>query len=113
MLSHEQYLKKFNEKWNEEYSVLGIYVKSNVPILVRHNLCGREYEKVAFEALRYGCKHCAREILEMNLLSGGITKTQEQFKKDLAERFNGEYELSGEYKKNKHRVKLKHNICGK
>lgn len=57
-------LKKTQEKfedelfnlYNGEYTVLGEYVNSKTPILIRHNKCSREYETLPLSILRnHGC----------------------------------------------------------
>ncbi len=111
MLTHVEFVKRFNEKWNGEYSLIGTYIKSEVPILFKHNKCGRVYEKFPHEALRYGCKECAKLIKQMNLLDGGLTKTQEQFTKELKEKFGDEYAVVGRYEHYKKKIKLHHSVC--
>jgi hypothetical protein len=73
-MNHNEYVIKFNNKWQGEYEIIGTYLKSNLLILIKHNNCGRTYEKIASEALRYGCKECWMGKKAENLLDGGITK---------------------------------------
>ncbi|MCR4436174.1 MAG: hypothetical protein QHH06_10375 [Clostridiales bacterium] len=115
MLTHEKYLERFNEKWKGEYTLIGTYVKSDVPILLRHNKCGMEYEKPANEALRYGCKYCADR--SKNLIKGlpehGKQRRIAEAKSKFLSFLGNEYELLSEYTGCKDRVSLRHLSCGR
>lgn len=52
----EEFEKEISIKYGKEYTLLGKYEKSNLPILVRHNKCGTEwYIRPANLLNGYGC----------------------------------------------------------
>lgn len=42
-LTQEEFVQKVYEKYGNEYTVLGEYVHSQKEILIRHNICGKEF----------------------------------------------------------------------
>ena len=112
MLTHKEYEDRFNDKWGSKYSLLSKYKKSTSPVLVRHNECGKEYNKQASEALRYGCKDCARKK-SLNKAHKMQTKKHKKFIKDINELVGDEYTVLSKYKNSRTPVKIKHNVCGK
>lgn len=54
-----------NNKYPNEYTVLGEYVNNTTPILVRHNKCGHEWEVSPKTLLRhYTCPNCNKSLGE-------------------------------------------------
>lgn len=93
---------------SNEYKVIGEYLNTDTPILMKHSVCGNEFKMIPDVFLRGSrCPKCAIE--NRALLR---TKTTEDFRKEVKELTNGEYELIGEYINCREKVKLKHNLCG-
>ena len=42
--SHDQFILDVKAKYNDEYTVLGLYINNKHKILIRHNVCGNEYD---------------------------------------------------------------------
>lgn len=106
----ESYAREVNRLSGGNFTVLGHYVRGNIKILVRHNVCGSEYEIVASALLghlRRGhepCKHCAIENTKI---------TREQFIERISEIFGDEYVLVGEYNGYTQHTQIKHVSCGR
>jgi uncharacterized protein YozE (UPF0346 family) len=37
--------ERSNSKYNSEYTIIGDYINNSTPILIKHNICGTEYEQ--------------------------------------------------------------------
>ena len=79
--SQEWFEEKLNEKYPNEYDILGKYIKKKEPIKIRHRTCGYEWETtpdglLSSKANRPTCPKC----------SGVYHYTDEEYKKLLAER---------------------------
>ena len=94
------FTKELEEKYGKEYEVLGEYINSRTHIKIRH-ICGHEYDVTPDNILRgKGCPKCRN------------TRNTDQFKKDIFERFGGEYEVLSEYEHINKEVKFLHKMCG-
>ena len=87
-----------------------------MPVLVKHNTCGREYEKVASEALRYGCSDCAnkkaastRYVLDIN----NKPQTLDTFVSRLHDSFGERYSYVSGYKAIGQMARFRCNNCGR
>lgn len=103
-----KFIKLMEETVGDEYSLLSGYVKSGVKVKLRHNLCSTEYE-VTPNDFQQGkrCPICAR-----HLMGAPRRKNKEQFMDEVKKKFGSEYEILGDYKNNKIKVEVKHNLCG-
>lgn len=103
-MTNEVFLNRVNEEVGNEYSFLESYINARTKLKVKHNICGHEYSVTPDKFLKQHrrCPKC----------NGGIWKTEEDFKKEILIKFNGEYELVGEYKGARTRTSLKHLSCG-
>lgn len=91
-----------------EYVVLNNYIKSNKKVLVKHTLCGHEYEVTPNKFLTgRRCPNCA--IIKVNAQK---RKTTEKFAKEISEIDDHNFELIGDYITNSTRVKILHKECG-
>lgn len=96
-MNHEQYVQKFNERWNGEYEVVGHYQSWSEPILIKHIKCGQVYSVGANYALKNDCKLC---------------KKTQAFVNKFNDKWNGEYLLVSEFKGSTKNIKIMHNKCG-
>lgn len=105
--SPEEFKKEFDEAnkkyFNNEYELLTDYVNASTKIKIKHIPCNTICEKRPFDFLKgKGCIHCC----------GSKKKSTENIQEQLKEVTNGEYELIGEYKNNKTKILVRHNLCG-
>lgn len=115
MLKHEKYLERFNTKWNGEYILLTEYTGSAQLVEVKHKTCRNITERVASEAIRYGCKECSRK---KNLNKASATprnkqRLEDEFKVKLKEKYGDTIVLVGEYTRGKTLTEFKCTVCGK
>lgn len=55
------FVKALEEKYPDEYTVLGNYINGLTPILLRHNSCGNEFETTPKSVLRWiKCPYCIK-----------------------------------------------------
>lgn len=91
----------------KDYEVLGEYVNSRSKILIRHKVCGNEFEAVAGSFLKTdeGCPFCKAKTI-----SRKRTWTHERFLESIGERAL-EYEFLTEYVDAHTPIKVRH-CCG-
>lgn len=108
-MSNDTFVARVSELIGNEYTFLEEYNKANIPILVRHNICGNEY-KVSPNAFLGGkrCKKCVQKRL-----AEAQTKTQEEFKKEVYDLVGDEFTVLGEYVNTRTKVLMRHNTCGR
>lgn len=60
MITTDIFKRKVFNKYGDDYTILGEYQSNTTKILVRHNICGREFEIEPYSLLRgkYGCQQC-------------------------------------------------------
>ena len=101
--TNEDFIKIVKETGAREYLVLEEYNGANKQIMFKHLKCGFEYPATPNNFIRgTRCPNCF----------GNTKKTTEEFRKQLIEKFDYEYELIGEYLNAHTKVKIKHNFCG-
>jgi len=101
----EQFIKDVYELYGEEYSVMGKeYINNKTHIMMKHNICGTEYPVTPYKILNAGrrCPTCF----------GTPKKTTEEFKKEVFQKTNGQYEVLGEYITARIHILIKHLKCG-
>ncbi|EOP32810.1 hypothetical protein [Bacillus cereus] len=105
-ITHEQFLTKIYKLVGKEYTVLTTYTSSKEKILMKHNICGREFWVRASHFTSSGsrCKVCS--FKNMN------AKTHEQFIKDIYSTVGEEYSVLGNYERAHIKVLIRHNTCG-
>lgn len=92
--------EELKEKYGKEYEVIGEYINSRSHIRIKH-ICGHEYDVTPDNILRgRKCPKCRN------------TRSTNQFKKDIFNRFGDEYEVLSQYKHINEEVKFLHKICG-
>lgn len=87
-----------------EYTFLEDYINSRTPILVRHNVCGKEYKTVPNNFLN-GKKRCSRCVQNER-------KTHDEFILEVKTILGPEYTVLGNYVSRQTKVYMKHEICG-
>lgn len=105
--THEEFVKEVEEKYGDEYTILGLYIGCQSKIETKHNICGTIWYPNADDLLsKKICPKCGKEKNCLN-----ITKSPEQFKIDFYEVSNGEYELLSEYTRSANKIKILHKKC--
>ena len=100
-----EYFKKeiFNLVENE-YEILGEYVRCHSKILFKHVNCDNEFEMTPHSFLSgQRCPKCQHRSYK---------KTTEEFKQEIFNLVGDEYKLIGEYINGKTKVQLLHRTCG-
>ena len=106
--THEEYVKQVYNVVGDEYTVLDRYVNANTKIKLRHNECGHEWSVYPNNLLRgHGCPKCAKKRVGKSR-----RKTNEEFLKQLRERYGEDYEPLEEHKIGSSKIKVKHLKCG-
>lgn len=99
----EQFQKELNNVHNNEYTVLGEYINNRIKILIRHNICGLEWEVNPKNILQGSrCPNC----------NGHTRWTNDSFKKKVYELAKDEYSLLENYIGYDNKLDLLHNTCG-
>lgn len=103
----EGFKKEVKNMTGNEYSVLGNYENTFVPIKIRHNKCGRTLEISRNNFLKgRRCKTCSLEQRGLNR-----RWTQEEFENKVNEVSNCEYSVQSDYIKSNEQVLIKHKTC--
>lgn len=96
----EIFKERIYEKYGDEYTLIGEY--NSAKVTIRHNICSKEHKVSSSSFLGgRGCFDCY----------GNKAKTTDQFKQRVFELVEEEYEVLGEYKNNRIKIKMKHNTC--
>ena len=99
----EEFKKEVYDLVGNEYDVLGEYANNRTYITMTHNRCGYIYGVAPGSFLAGSrCPKCF----------GTKQKTTEEFKKEVYDLVNNEYEVLSEYTGSKECVKILHNNCG-
>lgn len=105
--TQEEFIKEVNEKYGDEYTVLGKYIDTHTPILLKHNICGNEWNTTTpcdfLKKKPNKCPNCSHPSRK---------KTNEEFLKEVKNKVGDEYTFLESYKTNKEKIKCKHNKCG-
>lgn len=100
----ESFKKEIFDLVGEEYSVLDNYEGTEIPILMRHNVCNHEWSVAPNNFIVHNsrCPKCA----------GNAKKTTEIFKQEVQALYGDEYTVLGTYKRNDAKILMRHN-CNK
>lgn len=104
----DDFIKEVRELVGDEYTVLGKYINTKTPLLMKHNHCGREFFISRDNFLKNKrCRDCA-------LKQRGLDRrfTQEEFELKVKEVGKGEFSLQSKYETTNQQVLLKHEVCG-
>jgi hypothetical protein len=113
-LTEEEFRNKVKTLVGDEYSILGKFKNTRTKILMRHNKCGSEFLVTPSHFLydKRRCKACAIKRNAKLKKTSLLTKTTDQFKKEIKEIFGDKLSVIGEYKRSKTKIKMHCNICG-
>lgn len=101
-MTHQEFVNRVNEQGNGDYEVLGEYKNRRTKILLKHKVCGWEYEAFPNTFSSGGrCPKC----------SGLMKLTQEEYENKITELTNGEFVVIGEYINSHTKILMRHNIC--
>lgn len=104
----EWFKKMVKDKYGDEYTVLGEYIETHTPILMKHNKCNNIFEATPTNFLNKNkptkCPKCSHRSYK---------KTNKEFKQEVTKLTNGEYEFVGNYINNKTPVEIKHKKCNR
>ena len=103
-MTQEEFAERVKELTGDEFTFLEEYVKSGEKILVKHNLCGREFKITPNNFLR-GTR-CAR-------CNGREAWSTESISSKINELTNGEYSLVSPYENAKTNMLVSHSKCGR
>jgi uncharacterized protein YozE (UPF0346 family) len=103
-LSIEEIQKRSNNIHNNEYLFIGLYENYNTPILVRHLVCGYEWEvRIGNHFFGKKCPKC----------SGNARLTKDDIQKKSNEVHNNEFLIIGDYKSLDDKIEIQHLSCGR
>lgn len=103
--THEEFVRQVYDLRGEDYVILTKYQGSKKKIRVLHTTCGSEYETRADGLLHgYECKACVYKKM---------TKTHDEYKKQVEEIHNKEYEVVSQYMGAHEKVDILHKTCGR
>ncbi|WP_283695656.1 zinc-ribbon domain-containing protein [Clostridium perfringens] len=101
--THEEFVKEVQEKYGNEYEILGEYVNVRTKIKVKHNCekCNNhKWEITPHNLLKgRGCPKC----------KGGIKKKNKEFIKEIYNKYGDEYLVLSEYVNARTKIKIRHN----
>lgn len=101
--TNEEYVKEVYEAVGEEYTVLGVYTGNKNNILIRHNICGHEWNPKPYSFPKNAkCPNCATNS----------KKTQIQFEKEVFSLFGNDISIIGIYEGALKPILIRHNSCG-
>lgn len=112
----QDFLRKVKDLTGEEYTVLSRYTYNNKPVVMRHEVCKREFKTrpSSFTSSGSRCRYCAREAVGRKN-SKILLVSHEKFENNLKSRQGrNTFELLSEYKGSGEKIKIRHNCdsCG-
>lgn len=102
--THEEFLKEVYNQVGEEYTVKDIYININKHLLMRHEICGYEWEVTPANFLRNKSR-CP-------LCNGKIKVTTTKFIKKLEDKYFGNVKLISDFTGLKNNITVKFIDCG-
>lgn len=102
-VNHDDFVKKVYKLVGDEYEVIGIYIKSNIKLKMKHNICNTIYDVKPNNFLNgRRCPNCCKR---------NTKKSNEEFVEEVFNLTGNEYTVLSEYKYNKEKIKIRHNTC--
>ncbi|MEM4994988.1 zinc-ribbon domain-containing protein [Priestia sp. SB1] len=101
--THDEFINEVYKMVGDQYIVLSKYKNSGSKVKIRHAECTYEYEVRPYTFIRGArCPMCY----------GNVKKTTEQFKSEVFDLVEDEYQVLGDYINSDTKIKMIHNICG-
>lgn len=101
----EEIREKIKLRYNDEFELLSEYKTIDDPIVVRHKNCGYVWSPIAYNFLKgKGCRKCMQKRL-----NDSKRKTQEEFERQVKEKYQDQFTVLGEYKTTHTPIKMRHN----
>lgn len=102
--THEEFVKEVFELVNDEYSVIGVYVKASRKLMMRHNNenCNNFEYLVSPNKFISAGRRCPK-------CNGGVKKSNKEFLKEVSNVVGDEYTILGNYKNNATPILIRHN----
>lgn len=101
-ITKDKFEDMLNEKYGEEYKIIGEYKGYSEYIDIYHEKCGRVFKtKPSYMGKGRKCNHCYQNH----------KKTTEEVKKLVSDYTNGEYEMLSQYTGIDNKVKILHKDC--
>lgn len=101
--TNNDFKKEVYDLVGDEYTFLEPYQGARIKIGVKHNKCGHTYKVTPSHFLDGSCcPYC----------TGGIQKTDTQFKKEIYDLVGNEYIILDDYVNSYTKIKIKHIVCG-
>jgi len=104
-ITHDDFIKKLEEKHPGEYTVLGTYVNSKTKIKVKCNNCGKILNQLPYNL--YKNKKCTCYTIE----TYKEKYNTDWFKDKIKEKLGSNYKLLSNYVNTKTKVKMLHKVC--
>lgn len=114
-MTNDEFIKRVESTWGNEYTLLSEYVNSDTPIKVKHNKCGNIYMTRPADFLRgHGCLKCS--YVERASKIGVHQRTPlSDVKKSIKDILGDQYVVltkDSDYKGNRQHISIKHLVCG-
>jgi len=107
--STEEFKKEVYDLVKDEYTVIGIYKKNNIPIMMRHNICGHEY-LVRPKDFLHNYQRCP-DCYNKKLRSLQKSYSDEEFREKLYEKYGNKFEILSEYKGSMKKILVNSTEC--
>jgi hypothetical protein len=99
----EKFLERLNKAVGDEYCLVGDYVNTITPVLLKHKNCGQTFKCVPSQFLSGSrCVYCGKMFY----------KSHEYLKNEVHQLVENEYSVLGEYKGSETKILMRHNKCG-
>lgn len=114
-MTNDEFVKRIESTWGNEYTLLSEYVNSDTPIKVKHNKCGNIYMTRPADFIRgHGCLECS--YVERAPKIGVNQRTPlSEVKKSIKDILGDQYVVltkDSDYKGNRQHISIKHLTCG-
>ena len=114
-MTNDDFVKRVESAWGNEYTLLSEYVNSDTSIKVKHNKCGNIYMTRPADFIRgHGCLKCS--YIERSPKIGVNQRTPlSDVKKSINDILGDQYVVltkDSDYKGNRQHISIKHLVCG-
>lgn len=106
--SSNQFINEVFELAGSEYEVVGTYINNMTKVEIKHNICGHTFYIMPSNFLRgRRCPYCSKLSRDTK-----ITKTHEDFIKEVSDLVGSTYEVVGTYVNSDTKIDIRHTACG-